>query len=76
VQSAPDALYLSEEEFEDRFGFEKPGKETEVVFYCKAGVRSRAAAQLALRNGYEKVGEYGGSWLDWVQRGGKVEGGK
>ena len=75
VQSAPDALFLNEEEFEDRFGMKKPHRETEMVFYCKAGVRSRAAAQLAARNGYVKVGEYPGSWMDWVQKGGDVEGG-
>jgi len=54
------------------------GKEqdvTEVVFYCKAGVRSRAAARLA--RGWEgegvRVGEYKGSWVEWVGRGGVVE---
>jgi rhodanese-related sulfurtransferase len=47
----------------------------EVVFYCKAGVRSRAAARLA--RGWEgegvRVGEYKGSWVEWVGRGGVVE---
>ncbi|KAE9986197.1 hypothetical protein EG327_004447, partial [Venturia inaequalis] len=33
IQSQPDALFLSEAEFEDRFGFAKPGREVEVVFY-------------------------------------------
>lgn len=44
----------------------------EVVFYCKSGVRSRAAAELARQAGYECVGEYPGSWLDWVKKGGEV----
>lgn len=45
------------------------------MFYCKAGVRAKAAAQLAVQAGYdpEKVGIYEGSWLDWEKRGGKVE---
>jgi 3-mercaptopyruvate sulfurtransferase SseA len=73
LTSAPDAYFLSAEEFEERFGFEKPGLGTEMVFFCKAGVRSRAAAQLAKRAGYEKVGEYGGSWMDWVEKGGVRE---
>lgn len=47
VTSQPDAMLLSEEDFEDRFGFEKPGKGKEMVMFCKAGVRSRAAAGLA-----------------------------
>lgn len=73
VSSSPQALFLPAEEFEDKFGFEKPqsGSEApELIFFCKAGVRSRAAAELARRAGYENVGEYGGSWLDWEKNGG------
>lgn len=43
------------------------------MFYCKAGVRSRAAAGLARQGGWKRVGEYSGSWLDWEKRGGEVE---
>jgi len=66
-------LFLPPEEFEERFGWEKPGRETEVVFYCKAGVRSRAAARMAREAGWGVeggVGEYAGSWDEWVGRGG------
>jgi len=70
IQSQPDALFLSPDEFEDRFGFAKPPPGKEIVFYCKAGVRSRAAAHMARQNGYENVGEYPGSWIDWVKNGG------
>lgn len=65
IASAPDALLLADEEFEDRFGFAKPQRDQELVFYCKAGIRSSAAANVARAEGYEKVGEYRGSWLDW-----------
>ena len=68
ITSSPDALTLSPEEFEDRFGFAKPGLEEEIVFYCKAGIRSSAAAQVAVTVGYRRVGEYRGSWLDWEKR--------
>lgn len=68
IKSSPDALFLPAEEFEDRFGFEKPSQENEVVFYCRSGVRSSAAAELARQSGYEKVGEYRGSWLDWEKQ--------
>ncbi|KAJ9666822.1 hypothetical protein H2201_002956 [Coniosporium apollinis] len=74
ISSQPDALFLSSEEFQDRFGFIKPPPQKTLVFYCKAGVRSSAAAQLALQHGYEKVGEYRGSWLDWSKRGGEESG--
>jgi len=70
ISSQPEALFLPSDEFEDRFGFTKPPASKEVVFYCKSGVRSAAAAQLARQGGYEKVGEYKGSWLDWERRGG------
>ena len=70
IKSQPDALFLPEEEFEDRFGFVKPPTDKEVIFYCKSGVRSSAAAQFALQQGYKKVGEYRGSWLDWEKHGG------
>ncbi|RAH83594.1 Rhodanese-like protein [Aspergillus japonicus CBS 114.51] len=88
LASQPDALFLTPDEFETRFGFPKPGVEDgvagtedtqkaapEIVFYCKAGVRARAAAQLAVQAGYDaaRVGVYEGSWLDWADRGGKVE---
>lgn len=72
ISSQPDALFLPAEEFEDRFGFSKPDMDKEVVFYCKAGVRSSAAAQLAQQSGYTNVAEYRGSWLDWNKQGGKV----
>lgn len=73
ISSQPHALFLPADEFEDKFGFAKPKAEQEVVFYCKAGVRSSAAAQLARQAGYQSVGEYRGSWLDWVKQGGKIE---
>lgn len=70
IKSQPDAMFLPEEEFEDRFGFSKPTADKEVVFYCKSGVRSSAAAQLAQQIGYTKVAEYRGSWMDWEKNGG------
>ncbi|KAL4779614.1 Rhodanese-like domain-containing protein [Aspergillus varians] len=79
LASQPDALFLTPEEFETRFGYPKPGADSDaggdIVFYCKAGVRARAAAQLAVQAGYEpeRIGVYNGSWLDWARNGGRVE---
>lgn len=77
LASQPDALYLTADEFETRFGFPKPrvDADRQLVFYCKAGVRAKAAAQLAVQAGYdpERVGVYMGSWLDWVENDGRVE---
>jgi rhodanese-related sulfurtransferase len=52
ITSHPDALLLSEEEFQDQFNFAKPPLNKEVVFFCKAGVRSSAAAGIARQAGY------------------------
>ena len=76
ITTQPDSFFITAEEFEDRFGFERPATDQEVVFYCKAGVRSRAAAELAKQGGWKKVGEYAGSWLDWEKNGGPREGGR
>ncbi|KAK1641194.1 Rhodanese-like domain-containing protein [Colletotrichum phormii] len=77
VATAPESFLIAEEDFEDRYGYPRPKKDTELVFYCKAGVRSRALATLARDAGWTKVGEYPGSWLDWAKKGGEVErGGK
>lgn len=73
LSSCPDAFFLPADEFEERFGFEKPREGRGVVFYCKAGVRSRAAAALASEGGWGPVGEFPGSWLEWEGRGGEVE---
>ncbi|KAJ0168594.1 Thiosulfate sulfurtransferase RDL2, mitochondrial [Colletotrichum tanaceti] len=73
VATAPESFHISEVDFEDRYGFPRPAKDTELVFYCKAGVRSRAAAVLAKEAGWTRVGEYPGSFLDWQKHGGEVE---
>lgn len=73
ITSAPDSFHIADGEFEDRFGYRRPGRDAEVVFYCKAGVRSRAAAGLARDAGWAHVGEYPGSWMDWAAKGGKAE---
>ncbi|KAK9374899.1 Rhodanese-like domain-containing protein [Lipomyces chichibuensis] len=66
-KSTPHALSLSEEDFEEQFGFPKPCKEKELIFYCLGGVRSNYAQELAGNFGYDKRGNYPGSWEDWVQ---------
>ncbi|KAL2267505.1 hypothetical protein VTJ83DRAFT_4782 [Remersonia thermophila] len=73
ITSAADSFHITDAEFEDRFGRARPPRDAEVVFYCRAGVRCRAAAGLARDAGWTKVGEYPGSWLEWVEKGGEVE---
>lgn len=74
ISSAADGFFLPADEFEERFGWPKPGRDDEVIFYCKAGVRSRAAARLAAQAGFGgRVGEFAGSWSEWDANGGEVE---
>ena len=73
IKTSPDSFHITDEEFEDRFGHPRPARDAEVVFYCRSGVRSRAAAGLAADAGWTHVAEYPGSWLDWAEKGGKVE---
>lgn len=65
--SYPGALGLDPEDFYDTFGFSKPSLDQKLVFYCLAGVRSAAAEQLAATYGYQKRGNYTGSYQDWIE---------
>jgi rhodanese-related sulfurtransferase len=54
VQVLDQALVLEEQQFKRYFGFTKPKKEDQIVFYCRSGKRSAAAASIAERLGYKK----------------------
>ena len=63
-------------EGEGEEGVEYDGKEgaaDSVIFYCKAGVRSRAAARMAREWKGVRVGDMSGGWVEWEGRGGEVE---
>jgi len=62
------SLHLGRDAFKKKHGFDKPGKEQEIVFYCRSGKRSATACDIAKRNGYTNLRNYEGSWLDWVQK--------
>ncbi|TFY72643.1 hypothetical protein EVG20_g376 [Dentipellis fragilis] len=49
------SLQLDAAAFQQKFGYEKPGRNQEVVFYCRSGKRSSSASDVAKRNGYTKV---------------------
>ena len=73
ITTAIQSLHISDEDFADMYGYDRPGKDKELVFYCKAGIRAKAAAGLAKHAGWENVGVYYGSWLDWEKGAGPVE---
>lgn len=73
MTAAPSAYAGSEEDFENTLGFERPDKSSTLMFYCRAGVRARAAADIAQGAGWDDIIVYPGSWLDWAEHGGPVE---
>ena len=48
------ALRMDENKFKEKYGFQKPAFDQEVVFYCRSGMRSSTATDVARRNGYKK----------------------
>ncbi|KAF8971570.1 endoplasmic reticulum protein [Flammula alnicola] len=62
------ALHMHHKEFQEKFGFEKPRHDQEVVFYCRSGKRSTTASDVAKRNGYTNILNYQGSWLEWTEK--------
>ncbi|KAL0575057.1 Thiosulfate sulfurtransferase rdl2, mitochondrial [Marasmius crinis-equi] len=70
ITALADLLYptLSPAEFKAKHGFTKPEKSQEILFYCKKGKRSAIASEIAERNGYKKIYDYSGSWLEWIDK--------
>lgn len=66
----PDGLSLNPEEFKSAFGFEKPSKESELIFFCAGGFRAKNAEEKAKQNGYSNTSVYPGSMNDWIAKGG------
>ncbi|CAA7264702.1 unnamed protein product [Cyclocybe aegerita] len=62
------AFHLHHEEFKTKYGFEKPRLNQELVFYCRSGMRSSTASDVAKRNGYTNILNYKGSWLEWTEK--------
>lgn len=59
-------LGATEEDFQDEFGFEKPDVADYVVFSCRSGVRSEAAATIAkTHHNYQKALNFKGSANEW-----------
>lgn len=59
------AFGLSDEDFEEVAGFEKPSLDQTLVFTCAAGIRSVYACQAAASAGYGKLVNYAGGSNEW-----------
>jgi rhodanese-related sulfurtransferase len=61
------ALVLPSDEFESELGFAKPGETDAIVFYCKAGVRSAKARDMAAVLGFPHAYSFRGSMTAWTE---------
>ncbi|EIE90929.1 hypothetical protein RO3G_15640 [Rhizopus delemar RA 99-880] len=59
---------LSEKDFEENYGFEKPRKDEKMVTYCLKGIRSTSAADYLSKRGYKNVENYFGSFDDYLKK--------
>ncbi|KAJ8089500.1 hypothetical protein PM082_014755 [Marasmius tenuissimus] len=62
------SLRYSPERFEKAYGFPKPQRNNEIIFYCTKGLRSKTASEIACSSGFTNILAYEGSWLEWERR--------
>lgn len=54
LSSLEKSLEAHEDDFVRSNGFKKPSKKQTIIFYCRSGVRSAKAMELAKMKGFEK----------------------
>lgn len=59
------AFEMDEDDFEELFGFKKPGLDETLVLTCAAGIRSQHAARIASMSGYTNLVNYLGGANEW-----------
>ncbi|XP_035663010.1 thiosulfate:glutathione sulfurtransferase-like isoform X3 [Branchiostoma floridae] len=60
-------LKMPEEDFKEKYGVEKPGKDN-LILHCLGGIRSRGALAIAHALGYEKARHYIGGYAEWAAK--------
>ncbi|KAG7091636.1 hypothetical protein E1B28_010657 [Marasmius oreades] len=73
ITNLEESLKYPPEVFQERYGIPKPSKDQEITFYCKKGLRSTMATEIALRHGFTNIINYRGSWIEWSQRENNVD---
>lgn len=56
---------LSETNFKEKYGKEKPTKETKIILSCRSGKRSGMVQEMIQAMGYKNAYNYTGGYLDW-----------
>ncbi|CAH1978565.1 unnamed protein product [Acanthoscelides obtectus] len=60
---------LSEQEFLDRYGRNKPDKQSSTIIYsCLSGRRSKQAVEITKQLGYQNVKSFSGGWSEWEKK--------
>ncbi|KAJ1661085.1 hypothetical protein IWQ61_000074 [Dispira simplex] len=68
VGQVEEALGLGDQAFKQRYGFQKPLVNDQMVFYCRSGARSGQAMEVAKRLGFRNAKNYRGSWLEYSSK--------
>merc|ERR1719369_119332 len=73
LHEIPEAFLLDPDTFLQTYKFQLPDKDAKnVVLTCRSGRRVQIAITRLLPLGYRHLRSYGGSYRDWVNRGGQV----
>lgn len=64
IDEVESAFNLSDQEFKQKYQFDKPAKDKKIVCYCKMGIRGMKGAETLKKLGYENVMQYSGV-ADW-----------
>ncbi|XP_043231261.1 rhodanese domain-containing protein CG4456-like [Amphibalanus amphitrite] len=68
-----EAMELSPEEFQNKYGFVQPSQSDALIVHCNRGGRAARAATQLTESGFSNVRLYQGSFNDWVSNGGPLE---
>ena len=60
-----ESLQLSDDIFQQKYGFSKPSNTQTIISYCRTGARSEKATSILQSVGFDKAINYKGSFADW-----------
>jgi rhodanese-related sulfurtransferase len=64
IDEVESAFSLPDQEFKQKYHFDKPPKDKKIVCYCKMGMRAMKGAETLKKLGYDNVMQYSGV-ADW-----------
>ena len=68
LDEVEDALSeLDQQAFKEKFGFEKPDKDDNIIFHCRTGGRSAQSTNTALSLGFVNAKNFAGSIWAWSE---------